>query len=158
MRESCILLKETHYLCCLRKCMHTKRLYFDFEQEMWNVVKNLSCLQSVFAFKVFGNHFLSLEYFIFNLHVPNTNGTALFPQLFLLLACRRMTLVLTVVHIHNYMRLLLEEQDTDIHKKSVFWPASWWSKLFRGSSVGAVIFLQDVMLVTHKASVGLSLE
>lgn len=117
MRESCILLKETHYLCCLRKCMHTKRLYFDFEQEMWNVVKNLSCLQSVFAFKVFGNHFLSLEYFIFNLHVPNTNGTALFPQLFLLLACRRMTLVLTVVHIHNYMRLLLEEQDTDIHKK-----------------------------------------
>ena len=73
---------------------------------------------------MFGNHFLSWEYFIFNFHVPDTNGTAHYLA-FLMLPWRHMTLISTEAHIYSSRRLFLKEEDT-VYIKSVFWPASLW--------------------------------
>ena len=64
---------------------------------------------------MFGNHFLSWEYFIFNFHVPDTNGIAHYLA-FLMLPWRHMTLISTEAHIYSYRRLFLKEEDTGIHK------------------------------------------
>ena len=91
--------------------MCRKKVYFDFEQANVECSENLSWFQSVFISNIFRNHFLSLDYILFNLHVPAQMAQLIFPG-FLVASAQAHGLGFTITH----MGLLFEIKDTGICK------------------------------------------